>query len=147
MFKKQNRSINNIFLDQISDEYSSFYLNHTDFPVSSSYMFFEENILKTTDGIIKGFTAKQNKLNLIRSIKDMEFLGLKLINKTQKNFNYLVSENILAQSEAELYVQFDEFLIKNSLLDRNSNIFNQIIEVSQEDKNRKFIKTSLFKKT
>jgi len=103
-------------------------------------MFFEENILKTTDNIMKGFIGKQNKLNLIRSIKDMEFMGLKLINKTQKNFNNIVSDNILAHSEAELYVQFNEFLIKNSLLDRNSNIFNQIIDVSEEDKNRKLDK-------
>ena len=103
-------------------------------------MFFEENILKTTDSIMKGFNGKQNKLNLIRSMKDMEFMGLKLINKTQKNFNNIISDNILAQSEAELYVQFNELLIKNSSLDSNSNILNQIIDVTQEDRNRKLNK-------
>lgn len=106
--------------------------------MNSSYTFFEENILKTTDNIIKGFIGKQNKLNLIRSIKDMEFMGLKLINRTQKSFNEIVSDNILVQCEAEIFIQFDEFLIKNSLLDRNSNILNQMFDVSQEDRSRKF---------
>jgi hypothetical protein len=123
-------------LDQISDEYSSFYLNHSDFPVSSSYMFFEDNLLKSTESILKSFIGKQNKLILIKSIKDMEFMGLKLINKSQRKFNNIISDNILAQCERELYVQFEEFLIKNSLIDRNSNIFNHIIDVSEEEKSR-----------
>jgi len=123
-------------LDQISDEYSSFYLNHSDFPVSSSYMFFEDDLLKTTESILKSFIGKQNKLILIRSMKDMEFMGLKLINKSQRKFNNIITDNILVQCESELYVQFEEFLIKNSLLDRNSNIFNQIVDVREEEKSR-----------
>jgi len=123
-------------LDQISDEYSSFYLNHSDFPVSSSYMFFEDDLLKTTESILKSFIGKQNKLILIRSMKDMEFMGLKLINKSQRKFNNIISDNILVQCESELYVQFEEFLIKNSLLDRNSNIFNKIVDVREEEKSR-----------
>lgn len=123
-------------MDQISDEYSSFYLNHSDFPVSSSYMFFEDDLLKTTESILKSFIGKQNKLILIRSMKDMEFMGLKLINKSQRKFNNIITDNILVQCESELYVQFEEFLIKNSLLDRNSNIFNQIVDVREEEKSR-----------
>ena len=123
-------------MDQISDEYSSFYLNHSDFPVSSSYMFFEDDLLKTTESILKSFIGKQNKLILIRSMKDMEFMGLKLINKSQRKFNNIITDNILVQCESELYVQFEEFLIKNSLLDRNSNIFNKIVDVREEEKSR-----------
>jgi len=123
-------------LDQISDEYSSFYLNHTEFPVCSSYKLFEENLLKSTDLIIKNSLGKQNKMNLIRSIREMEFLDLKLINKTQKNFNSIFIENILNQSENDLIICFDEFLIKNKLLDRNSNIFNKVVEINEEDRNR-----------
>lgn len=124
-------------MDQISDEYSSYYLNHSEFPVSSSYKLFEENLLKSTDFIIKNSLGKQNKMNLIRSIRELEFMDLKLINKTQKNFNSIFIDNILIQSENDLILCFDEFLIKNKLLDRNSNIFNKIVEINDEDRNRK----------
>lgn len=124
-------------MDQISDEYSSFYLNHSEFPVNSTYMFFEDNLLKTTDNVLKSFIGKQNKLNLIRSIKDMDFIGLKLINKSQRKYNEIVTSSIFSQCENDLFVQLDEFLIKNSFLDRNSNIFNHIIEVNEEEKNSK----------
>jgi len=123
-------------LDQISDEYSSFYLNHSDFPVCSSFQSIENNFYKATDTIMRTYIGKQNRLSLIRSIRDMEFLDLKLINKTQKQFNNIVIENILNQCENDIYLCFDEFLIKNNLLDRSSNIMNQIIDVTQDDKNR-----------
>jgi len=99
-------------------------------------MFFEDDLLKTTESILKSFIGKQNKLILIRSMKDMEFMGLKLINKSQRKFNNIITDNILVQCESELYVQFEEFLIKNSLLDRNSNIFNKIVDVREEEKSR-----------
>ncbi len=66
----------------------------------------------------------------------MEFLDLKLINRTQLKLNSIIIESILSQSENELFTFFDEYLIKNNLLHRSSNIINQIFNISEEDRSR-----------
>jgi len=106
-----------MLLDKISDEYSVFYLNHSDFPVATStnfYKEFENNLLKISDNVIKSQMPKINKFNFLRQLQDNDFFNLKIINRTKKLFRENLIENIKSQIEADLLILFDDYLTRNN---------------------------------
>ncbi len=118
-------------MDQISNEYSVFYLNHSEFPLTSNansnnnnnynnnnnfYKEFESNLLKIADNVIKSHMKmpKFNKFNFLRQLKNNDFFNLKIINRTKKLFLSCLLQNFKSIIEADLFILFEDYLNKNN---------------------------------
>ena len=130
--------MNCIFLDQISNEYSSFHLNHSEFPVSSNYNKIEEILFKMTEETLKNYLGKQNMLPFIRALRNSDFFNLKLINKTRKDLINFISDCIIKFNESELICFFEEFINKTQFKDCEINSFMKIYE-NKIEKQSKFL--------
>lgn len=129
-----------MFLDQISNEYSVYYLNYTDFPVSCYYKDFESNLIKIADGVIKSNLQKinnsSNKSNFLNQIKENDFFDLKLINKTKKLFRNIILENIKNQIEGDIFILFDEYLAKTKPSEKDIDYYFYNYECNQDKQSK-----------
>src|SRR4051812_45591291 len=110
-------------LDKISNEYSVFYINDSQFPISQSYQIYENNTVKILEKILKSYFHKANKLELIRYFRNSDFINLKLINRTRKRLIETICTIISKICEDEIYMVYKEYLVSNIFTTKDAEMF------------------------
>jgi hypothetical protein len=129
-----------ILLDGISNEYSIFYVNDTQFPVSQTYQIIENHIVQTIEylihlifrNFIQSCFKKLNKVELIRFFRNSDLFNGKLINRTKKRLHEVVCNNIVQMCEQELSYVYEEYLTNNLFNKADAELYIKSFDYSRE---------------
>lgn len=103
-----------LLVDQISNEYSVFYINSTSFPLCSNYQTFQRKFLDILSKAAKEYLdMKRNEKdfhNFFLFFRENDFLNTRFINITKNRIENQIADIFYMEAKKEMINYFDKFL-------------------------------------
>ena len=103
-----------LLVDQISNEYSVFYINSTSFPLCSNYQTFQRKIVDVLSKAAKEYLdMKRNEKdlhNFFMFFRENDFLNTRFINITKNRIENQIADIFYIEAKKEMICYFDKFL-------------------------------------
>lgn len=103
-----------LLVDQISNEYSVFYLNSSKFPITSYYQIFEKRLLDVMSKAAKEYIEQKRNtkelLDFFLFFRDNDFLNTRFINATKVKTANDIADLFYAEAKKELIEIFEKYL-------------------------------------
>ena len=103
-----------LLVDQISNEYSVFYLNSSEFPITSYYQILEKRLLDVISEATKDYIEKKRNtkelLDFFLFFRDNDFLNTRFINVTKVKIANHIADILYSEAKKELIEIFEKYL-------------------------------------
>lgn len=103
-----------LLVDQISNEYSVFYLNSSTFPITSYYQIFQKKLLDVISKAAKEFLEKKRNtkdiLDFFLFFRDNDFLNTRFFNQTKVKIANQIADIFYFEAKKELIENFEKYL-------------------------------------